>query len=134
MAKAFESGGTVVASSERKPKLAGRAQALDEIIGKLETNVSPMRRTLGALALSNAGTTQTDVQAAFESEITVDTGILAHTARKLAEIDHVVDLHRRKVYGLCQSCGQKIPLERLRVMPTAVHCRGCQESLEASSR
>jgi DnaK suppressor protein len=38
-------------------------------------------------------------------------------------------------YGVCESCGQKIPPKRLRALPWATHCTACQlrEEAEADS-
>ena len=37
-------------------------------------------------------------------------------------------------FGLCADCGVDIPLERLRVEPSAVRCRVCQERHEKTYR
>jgi DnaK suppressor protein len=34
------------------------------------------------------------------------------------------------IYGICEDCGESIPLGRLNVMPFAVRCIACQESSE----
>jgi DnaK suppressor protein len=33
-------------------------------------------------------------------------------------------------YGLCEECGTEIPEERLKIMPYALYCVGCQEGRE----
>lgn len=53
------------------------------------------------------------------------------------ELDDIVDaLARleRGTYGLCQTCGRAIPLARLRAMPAASHCVGCQVGREHRPR
>jgi DnaK suppressor protein len=33
-------------------------------------------------------------------------------------------------YGVCAECGEKIGLERLKIIPYALYCRDCQEARE----
>jgi len=40
---------------------------------------------------------------------------------------------REGIYGLCEDCGSRIPLRRLRAIPTATLCVGCQERREAAA-
>jgi RNA polymerase-binding transcription factor DksA len=49
------------------------------------------------------------------------------------ELDDIVDALARLeggTYGLCQSCGRSIRLVRLRAMPAARYCVGCQVGRE----
>ncbi len=38
------------------------------------------------------------------------------------------------VYGICQTCGGRIPRRRLQAMPTATLCVACQEQAERGRR
>jgi DnaK suppressor protein len=40
---------------------------------------------------------------------------------------------RDGTYGICESCGTRIPRRRLQAMPTATLCRACQEQQEAAA-
>ncbi len=40
---------------------------------------------------------------------------------------------RDGTYGLCEDCGCRIPLRRLRALPTATKCIRCQERQEAAA-
>lgn len=44
---------------------------------------------------------------------------------ELAQIDRAVERLETGTYGTCETCGQKIEPERLRVVPYAVACRRC---------
>ena len=48
----------------------------------------------------------------------------------LKEIDYALDKMRKGIYGICESCGDDIPIERLKVLPFARYCLECQEELE----
>ena len=37
-------------------------------------------------------------------------------------------------YGMCRDCEQEIAEKRLRALPFATRCKGCQESAESSAR
>ncbi len=49
------------------------------------------------------------------------------------ELDEVVAGEGRLAagtYGACEACGEAIPLTRLRAMPAARRCRGCEWAME----
>lgn len=50
--------------------------------------------------------------------------------RLLAQIDAAIRRHRAGSYGRCLGCGEEIPLPRLRALPFAQRCAGCQEDWE----
>ncbi len=37
-------------------------------------------------------------------------------------------------YGICQQCGEPIPIERLEIQPYTPYCVECKEDLEAQAR
>ena len=49
---------------------------------------------------------------------------------RMNQIDEALRAIQRGDYGLCQNCGAKIPIERLRAMPDAKYCVPCQEELD----
>jgi DnaK suppressor protein len=53
---------------------------------------------------------------------------LADKTRALAEVQERV---REGTYGLCRSCGSRIPQSRLQAVPTATLCVACQERRES---
>lgn len=48
----------------------------------------------------------------------------------LDEIDAARARLEAGTFGACETCGQPIPLVRLRAQPAARHCRDCQARLE----
>jgi RNA polymerase-binding transcription factor len=49
------------------------------------------------------------------------------------ELDEIIDALARQeggTYGLCERCGRSIPLARLRALPAARYCVGCQAGTE----
>ena len=43
-----------------------------------------------------------------------------------AEIDYALIRLDDGEYGVCLDCGEEIPFERLKVIPSALYCVGCQ--------
>jgi CBS domain-containing protein/RNA polymerase-binding transcription factor DksA len=59
------------------------------------------------------------------------TGKLAElAARRLDEIDRALDRDARGQLGVCEACGEKIPLARLRALPGTDRCLRCAEAKE----
>lgn len=52
-------------------------------------------------------------------------GLDAEAAQKLRAIDAASHRLTAGIYGICETCGKRIPLARLRVLPTATMCVGC---------
>ena len=49
---------------------------------------------------------------------------------RMNQIDEALRAIDRGDYGLCQNCGAKIPIGRLRAMPDAKYCVPCQEEFD----
>lgn len=56
--------------------------------------------------------------------------LLRATRSVLADIEAALHLVERGAYGRCHSCGSRLSLERLAILPMARLCSGCQRSLE----
>jgi len=52
----------------------------------------------------------------------------------VAQVDEALRRLAVGRYGICTDCGQSIPTTRLRALPFAVRCLGCQERLEGPGR
>ena len=50
--------------------------------------------------------------------------------RRMNQIDEALRAIQRGDYGICQNCGAKIPIERLKAMPDAKYCVPCQEEMD----
>ena len=58
---------------------------------------------------------------------------LAQVQRDVAELREVEAAQARLAggtYGRCAACGEPIAIERLRALPVASRCTGCQEAIE----
>jgi DnaK suppressor protein len=52
--------------------------------------------------------------------------LIERAERQLAEIDYALIRLDDGEYGVCLDCGEEIPFERLKVIPSALYCVGCQ--------
>ncbi|HWQ32864.1 MAG TPA: TraR/DksA C4-type zinc finger protein [Blastocatellia bacterium] len=50
--------------------------------------------------------------------------------RELRQIQVTLGRLDRGEYGICESCGRKIPLKRLRALPFASRCVACAEEVQ----
>jgi len=56
--------------------------------------------------------------------------LMGREAARLREIEEALERIRKGTYGICEGSGKPIPIERLKVMPTARYTREYQEKLE----
>jgi DnaK suppressor protein len=61
----------------------------------------------------------------------VAAAVVDRRARQLEEIDRALADIDAGRYGTCRECGEEIPKARLKVMPFATRCVGCQARSEA---
>ena len=57
----------------------------------------------------------------LEKELTLD----ENTKYLLNEIEHALFLIKKKKYGICENCGNAIPLARLEALPYSSNCKDC---------
>jgi DnaK suppressor protein len=51
-------------------------------------------------------------------------------SRELARIEYALERMREGQFGICEGCGQGIPMARLNALPYATYCIGCQREAE----
>ena len=73
------------------------------------------------------------IDAAYDSAQDEISSQLAEVeSRELAHIENALGRMKAGTYGLCEVCGDKIPLARLNALPYATMCITCQRELERS--
>jgi len=53
---------------------------------------------------------------------------------RMAAIEHALEIIEAGQYGICERCGQEIPVARLEVKPEATLCVKCQSDVERMIR
>lgn len=108
---------------DRKRRLAERIERFSE--------ESALDNPMELGQISSLPTHQADLGTdAMEQEKTL--GMAERSAEEIKEIDEALERIKTGTYGICELCGQRIGAERLRVLPSAPYCRGCQASQEAA--
>lgn len=60
----------------------------------------------------------------------VNAAVADRRARQLREVSQALEDINAGRYGICRECGEPIAKARLKVMPFATRCVGCQSKLE----
>jgi DnaK suppressor protein len=72
------------------------------------------------------------VDNAVDDEFNLVSSQLAQSeSRELAQIDEALARIRAGDYGICDGCGEQIPLARLQALPYATRCVKCQRASES---
>ena len=70
--------------------------------------------------------------AVADLELDIDVAALERDAHELAAVSEAIARIDSTVFGLCAGCGEPIGWERLKAVPHARHCTGCEERHERS--
>jgi DnaK suppressor protein len=85
----------------------------------------------GLRNLKDGDATGDSADVAFESGSEEMASQLAELdARELHQIDRALMRLKQGTYGVCESCGCKIPIGRLNALPYSTLCIGCQREME----
>ena len=106
--------------------LAARAQRLrGEVSEKLDQGAEDVE------GMNDVGDTGDHAFAVTETNL--DRAEAERDMAELRAIEAALKAIEDGSYGLCASCGQEIPEERLRAQPLALRCVRCQEHLERTT-
>jgi DnaK suppressor protein len=105
---------------------------LEQLRAKLSTELRSAIKSVRGLACGVSGSQDGDFQ---QDSTAADTEVaMAEIAAQSAQgLEDALRRLRNGTYGRCGDCGCDIELRRLEVLPFALRCRSCQESLEAAS-
>ena len=67
----------------------------------------------------------------YEQEFTI--GLIQNEEEELREIDAALERIAGGTFGLCESCGKRIPKERLKVIPYTTMCITCKKETEMAA-
>ncbi len=94
-----------------------RAELIEEL--KARRSESAERHEAGPMGF--------DEEAASESlELERQTVLMQRARENLAEVEHALRKVEAGTYGRCDSCGRRIPLDRLDAIPQASRCQPCK--------
>jgi RNA polymerase-binding transcription factor len=108
------------------------AEIRDALVAKRDELVERLGRLKGNLTAGRSADSQEQAQELENAEV-VDA--LGNEARvELSKIAKALDQIKNQTYGICDDCGEEIPLARLKVHPFADRCIRCATAVEARTR
>ena len=112
-------------SSTEKQRLEREVQRAEENIARLKSF------TKSELEPSSGGE---DGDAADTASIIYERekaqALIRTWEKKLEALEYALEIEIKGAYGICEACGQKIPPERLDILPEATLCVRCQSQAE----
>ena len=66
------------------------------------------------------------------AQIETDASLIELAEDRLKAIDVALSRLERNRYGLCEGCGNEIPVVRLRALPFAIYCVRCRQKYEVT--
>jgi len=115
--------------SERK---SGRRRQLQQMLTTLQD-----RQIQGMRALRDRDGAETGDEAdtaVSEDNFELSTSLVDMAAARRAAVEDALQRVEHGSYGVCEDCGDEIPVARLLAVPTAVLCVDCQQVRETSSK
>jgi DnaK suppressor protein len=110
------------------------AEQLDQFRRRLESERADANRRVGAHQAEAENMIdredEMEVQAAQSHDADVALTFAERETHRYAAIDAALGRIARGEYGVCEDCGEAIPLARLELQPTATRDTDCQERHE----
>ena len=106
-----------------KKKLEGERHDLITLLERHQIEREKVRLSEGSAERSPDPSEADGGSMAFEleKELTLD----ENTKYLLNQIEHALFLIKKKKYGICENCGNAIPLARLEALPYSSNCKDC---------
>jgi RNA polymerase-binding protein DksA len=96
----------------------------------LYERVRASRRSSNLETLTTPGDAMDLAKSLVDAEI--NASIVERAEQQLAQITSALARLDDGRYGICLECGEEIPTERLRAIPSAIYCVGCKDARQSS--
>ncbi len=93
--------------------------------------LSHAERTVGVLVETGDSAADPLDRASMEYERNSILRICDRESRLIKKIKVALAKIEEGIYGICETCGDPIPVARLKARPVAAHCIGCKQRMEA---
>jgi RNA polymerase-binding transcription factor DksA len=91
---------------------------------------------IGEMADALAGRDISDLHDAEGPSLDVDTvtalALVDAAEDRIWKVDQALERLARGSFGVCEACGDRIPIERLRAIPTTRWCTRCSSTVNAA--
>lgn len=108
------------------------------LIDTLIEERTQLEEQLKELGTSDRSKGDFDPNFADSSQVTAERGeieaLRLSLQERLKDVDHALKKVSQDNYGLCETCGAEIAIERLEAMPTARYCMTCATAAKGSHR
>lgn len=106
-----------------RKRLEGERERLQTLIDEYEQELEEARLTESSSDRSpDPGNAEAgSMKFEYEKELSIE----QNTIDLLSKVDHALERIDSGTYGICESCGNSIPVERLDVLPYATFCVDC---------
>ena len=101
---------------------------------QLDDLLSRAEKTVGALVQSDGVAADPLDQAALESDRNYTLRMRDRESRLIRKIKLALAKIDEGTFGLCETCGEKIAVARLKARPVAEHCIHCKTRMEAMEK
>ena len=101
-----------------------------EIMGEVQHKMRDVRAE-GA-AVTHQGVRDEAESSEAEIQDDIEFALLQMKAETLSNITEALSRLEAGTYGYCYECGEEIAEQRLRALPFAVRCKGCEEQREVA--
>ena len=109
-----------------------RQQMLKAMLEERRRQIHDKLRTLReTLPAETREVTDTEEQSVNDFVRDVELALIEMTSQTLVHIDQALQRVVAGTYGACAQCGAEIAEARLKAVPFATLCRGCQEAQES---
>lgn len=120
-------------TTKKKPR--GRCEELarlhQTLLDEAEEHRATIRREIKALAELDSEPGGDGADNAFRNEWrSLHQRTIEYKSKQLQQVETALERFRRKLNGVCEYCGKKIPLIRLRASHAATRCIACKKGEE----
>ena len=115
--------------SKFKKKLEAERENLTNLLQRHQEEREKVRLSEGSAERSPDPSEADGSSMAFEleKELTLD----ENTKYLLNQVEHALFLIKKKKYGICESCGESIPVARLEALPYSATCKDCAQLIDS---
>lgn len=103
------------------------ATTVEDIIERLREELAEANAELDEIADEASHPPEAELGGGSSGYSTWQTAVVLrqHVENRIEEIEAALDRAEKGLYGVCEVCGDPIPVERLELMPYTTHCVKC---------
>jgi RNA polymerase-binding protein DksA len=117
------------------PNSEQRARQLLEMLAGVRSQETQWMRALRERDSLECSTLGDEGDSALSDEgLELTTSLAELAGSRAAAVESALERFREGRYGVCDDCGDDIPIERLEAVPAAVLCVDCQRERETAAR